>query len=1045
MTAMNSQPDDQGSRDRFTRDWWVNFAVVANAGSGKTTAISERLAEMALAENGAKLLECTAVVTYTKKAAAEIEQRARTVLRRRLASSGSADAKPLAVLDRAFFGTIHSFCLLLARRHGSPLGIHLNPVLIDQDDDSHWREFLEEDPMTFASLEPTQADAFLRHVSLDEIFDLAKGLDKATAERLLEARPGPRPTPSQAVLDEILATAPSRKGPGALALARNKDRAREWMRRLGADSDRLPIPKPEGGASGIVELYARLFAPLKGWLAQAGGVLAAELSLRYRAWRAERGVQSYADQIETALEVVKNSSMLEAIRGQGWRVLLDEAQDTDPSQFSVLVEIARPPGAPTGTWPGKGGAAPRPGHFCMVGDAQQGIYSDRADIRNFNDHVAAFESGLGGERLTFHVTFRAPGRVVSLLNETLPPAFGPGRDFSFGMPAAEGAPPPFLQVSYEPLVAGPSNVEGAAWRVPIRFSPVTGSRDVGDKKLADEARQLARLLAEGGPASVGAERWGDICILAPRRAWLAIIRDELREAGLKTALQMKRNRAGDSPVYAWVSGLMAVICDPDNAFEWVGVLREIFCVSDAEIASALRCGAFSWAEPGDHSGPVAGAIGTLTPFIDRADAEGESLGRFSAELCGACGLAAKARLADPSGGYEDELERLLSRAAELGVKGAGARGWLRDLLGSIDEFRSPGRPAGDAINLITSHSAKGLEWPVVIPAGLWRPIGHRPEHGMRIVRDRDGDSRVVFDNEGVGARTRVSLDREQQRNTVRLLYVTLTRAKKALVLPWPEEPPEEGSFGEIWGLDPGALGPIPPPVAAVPEPGPPPHVIEIPPPVEAPPPPSPAPAFPRRILPHELAAAPDLARASLHESAADAPLPARELKVDPLDFGVWWHETLEFMPWEGDRAAVAAHGEAALARAAEMGFGPRGREEWDRFLASEPCRLIREPRWNRLAEAGIFAPLAPGEWIDGVIDLVLHDPGAKEIWIVDWKTNRPRAGEGDEALLERLVEEYRGQLSAYGKSAAGFFDGCRTSLWVYSTAAGRWAGVGGPA
>jgi ATP-dependent helicase/nuclease subunit A len=1045
MTAMTSQPDDQGARDRFTRDWWVNFAVVANAGSGKTTAISERLAEMALAENGAKLLEWTAVVTYTKKAAAEIEQRARTVLRRRLASSGGADARPLAVLDRAFFGTIHSFCLLLARRHGSPLGVHLNPVLIDQDDDSHWREFLEQDPMTFTSLEAAQADAFLRHVSLDEIFDLAKGLDKATAGRLMEARPGPRPSPSQAVLDEILATVPSRKGPGALALARNKERAREWMRRLGADAGRLPIPRPEGGASGIVELYGRLFAPLKGWLAQAGGVLAAELSLRYRTWRAERGVQSYADQIETALEVVRNTSMLEAIRAQGWRVLLDEAQDTDPDQFSVLVEIARPPGARTGTWPARGGAAPRPGHFCMVGDAQQGIYSDRADIRNFNDHVAAFGAGLGGERLTFHVTFRAPGRVVSLLNKTLPPAFGPGRDFNFGVPAAEGAAPPFLQASYEPLVAGPGNAEGAAWRMPIRFSPVSGSRDVGDKKLADEARQLARLLSEGGPESVGAERWGEICILAPRRAWLPIISDELREAGLKTALQMKRNRAGDNPVYAWVSGLMAVVCDPDNAFEWVGVLREIFCVSDAEIASALRGGAFSWAEAGDHPGPIAGAIGTLTPFIDRADADGESLGRFSAELCAACGLAAKARLADPSGGHEDELERLLARAAELGAKGAGPRGWLRDLLGSVDEFRSPGRPAGDAINLITSHSAKGLEWPVVIPAGLWRPIGHRPEHGMRIVRDRDGGARVVFDNEGVGERTRMSLDREQQRNTVRLLYVTLTRAKKALVLPWPEEPPEEDSFGEIWGLDPGALDPIPGRPKAPASPGAP---AEPAPPQGAPEASgagSPAPAFPRRILPHQLASPPDLARASLHESAADAPLPAREFALDPLDYGLWWHETLEFMPWEGDEAAVGAYGDASLAKAEAMGFGQRGREEWDRFLGSEPCRLIREPRWNRLAEAGIFAPLSPGEWIDGVIDLVLHDPGTKEIWIVDWKTNRRRAGEGDEALLGRLVEEYRGQLSAYGRSAAGFFEGGRTSLWVYSTAAGRWAAVGEPA
>jgi ATP-dependent exoDNAse (exonuclease V) beta subunit len=1042
---MNSLPFDQPDRDRFTGVWTVNFAVVANAGSGKTTAISERLAAMALSAEGAGMLRRTAVVTYTKKAAAEIEQRARSVLLRRMEGEGMPDAGPLELLDKAFFGTIHSFCLHLARRHGSALGVHMNPRLIEQDDDAHWQEFLEQDPMTFASLDVAQVDAFLRHAALDDIFGLAKGLDRETAERLMAHRPGARPTPpSRSALDEMLAAQAARKGKGAEALARNKERAREWMRRFASDGERLPIAKPEGSASGIVDLYRRFFAPLKGWLAEAGGGLAAELSLRYRSWRLERGVQNYADQIETALEVLEDEPMLEWVREQGWRVLLDEAQDTDPKQFAVLVEITRPPGAQRGTWPSRGGPEPRPGHFCMVGDPQQGIYSDRADIRNFREHVGAFSSGAAGERLTFGVTFRAPRRVVAFLNGTLPPAFGPGRDFNFGVPSEEGAPPAFLQVDYEPLVPGPGNAEGSAWLLPIAARTDGGRRDV-DGKLADEARQVARHLKAGGPASVGAVAWGDICILAPRNDWLEIIRDELEDAGLSTALQMRRNRNGDNPAYAWVSGLLAVVCDPDNAFEWVGVLREVFCISDAVIASALRDGALEWREPGGHPEAVARAIGVLQPFIDRADIEGEALERFAAGIAAACDLGAKASVADPSGGVGDELARLLARAAELGAQGAGPREWLRDLLSSIDEFRAPGRPGKDAINLITCHSAKGLEWPVVIPVGLWRTIGQKPDAGLRMVRERDGRSRVVFDSEGVSPETRLSIDRELKRNSVRLLYVALTRARKALVIPWSAEPPGEDSFADYWGLDPGALDPIPAPSPGAPEAGPLPDEIEIPPPTEAAPAPSPAPAFPRRILPHELAGSPDLARTFLHEASIDSPAPVRESEADPLEYGIWWHETLEFMPWAGDAAAVGAHGEASLARASAMGFGQRGREELERLLASEPWRLIRQQRWARLAEAGIFAPLAPGEWIDGVIDLVLHDPGANEVWIVDWKTNRRRAGEGDEALLGRLADEYRGQLSAYGSSAEGFFKGCRMSLWVYSTVAGRWAGAGLPA
>jgi ATP-dependent exoDNAse (exonuclease V) beta subunit len=1039
---MNSAPFDQAERDRFTNDWTVNFAVVANAGSGKTTAISERLAAIALSPTGAKMLRRTAVVTYTKKAAAEIEQRARSVLLRRMEAEARPDVEPLELLDQAFFGTIHSFCLHLARRHGSTLGVHLNPLLIEPDDDFHWQEFLEQDPMTFDSLGAAQADAFLRHASLDDIFELAKELDRATAERLAACRPSASPPPpAQGVLDEILCAQASRKGKAADALARNKEKARDWMRRFASESDRLPIAKPEGSASGIDDLYRRFFAPLKGWLAEAGGLLAAELSKRFRSWRLDRGIQNYADQIETALSVLEDVRMLERVRAEGWRVLLDEAQDTDPKQFAVLVEITRPPGAPLGLWPSGGGAEPRPGHFCMVGDPQQGIYSSRVDIRNFRDHVAAFEAGAFGEKLTFGVTFRAPRRVVTLLNETLPAAFGADRDFNFGLPQEAGAPEPFLQVSYEPLVAGPENTWGAAWLLPVASGPDDGKRDVNGK-LAQEAAQIAQLLKAAGPSSVGATAWGDICVVAPRRDWLETVRDELEDAGLKTALQMRRNRNGDNPAYAWVSGLMAVVCDPDNAFEWVGVLREIFCVSDAMIASALHGGVFQWSEPAGHAEPVAGAIGVLEPFIDRADIEGESLEKFAAELSAACGLAAKARAADPEGGLEDELARLLARAAELGTQGAGPRAWLKDLLGSIDEFRAPGRPGRDAINLITSHSAKGLEWPVVIPVGLWRKIGHKPESGLRIVRERDGRSRVVFDSEGVGPETRLSLARELKRNTVRLLYVTLTRARTALVIPWRAESPDEGSFGEFWGLDPGALDPFPVPIPLAGSGERAPEVISAPREGDRPNQTgSPAPAFPRRILPHELAGAPDLSRASLHESSQDEPLPARQVQADPLEYGVWWHETLEFMPWGGETGVVAAHGEASLAKAAAMGFGDRAREEWDRLLASEPWGTLRDPRWTRLAEAGIFAPLGPGEWIDGVIDLVLHDPAANEVWIVDWKTNRRRAGEDDAGLLGRLTAEYESQLSAYGRSARGFFPGSGLRLLVYSTAAGLWAGV----
>jgi ATP-dependent exoDNAse (exonuclease V) beta subunit len=1040
---MNSQPRDQAARDRFTEDWGVNLAVVANAGSGKTTSISKRLAAIALSSDGAQVLKRTTVVTYTKKAAAQIEQSARAELLRRMAAGAKGGAQALAAMDRVFFGTIHSFCLLLARRHGSTLGIHLNPTVIDGDDDSTWQEFLEDDPMTFGSLTEAQVGAFLRHSTLDDMFALAKDLDLATATRLL-GRPvsGAAPSPSQAALDDILSATALRKGAATEALQRNKETAAGWMRQFASGTGRLPFADPDGKASGIVDLYMRFYAPLKEWMAAAGGVLAAELSLRYRAWRKERGIQTYADQIETALSVLGDPVLLEHIRSEGWRVILDEAQDTDREQFAVLVEIAREPGSPRGTWPHGGGPAPRPGHFCMVGDPQQGIYSERADIANFRRHVEAFERGDGGEKLTFDVTFRSPARVVRLLNRTLPAAFGPERFFNLGLPPADGAPAPFLQVDYEPLVAGPANPEGAALRLPIESVAITGRKDVADRKLVNEARRVARLLVGSGPSGVGASCYGDICILAPRTEWLMIVKEAMEEEGLKTALQIKRNRNGDNPAYAWLCGLLAVACDPDNTFEWVGVLREVFAVSDAVIASGVRGPlGFRWDEPEDQPEQIAVALRLMRSFVERVDVDGEDLLSYASDLALACRLHEKAALLDHEGGLGDELSRLLARAAEIGAQGGGPREWLRDLLASVGAFRAAGRPSPDSVNLITCHSSKGLEWPVVIPMGLWRELKIKAPAGMRLVAEAPGASRVVFDNDGVGNDTNESLRRARLRTDARLLYVTLTRSRTALVIPWADESPEKNSMAELWGLDPSQLDPLPSGTQGVP-----PKAVE---PVFTPAVAQvatlvvPRASFPRRVLPHELAKAPDAARSALHEASTELPAPLRDA-ADPLEYGIWWHETLEFLPWGGDPAAIEEHGRASLAKASQLGFEERGAGEWRRFLQSEAYQLLGHPRWTRLAEVGIFAPLPPGQWIDGVIDLILHDPNAGELWVVDWKTNKRRPAEEDPALLGRLSLDYKSQLQAYGSCASGFFEGCSVRLSVYSTVAGLFADISVP-
>jgi CRISPR-associated exonuclease Cas4 len=557
-----------------------------------------------------------------------------------------------------------------------------------------------------------------------------------------------------------------------------------------------------------------------------------------------------------------------------------------------------------------------------------------------------------------------------------------------------------------------------------------------EAQLAAEVRQIAAMLRACGPAAVGARTWGEICLLAPRNEWLVTARKELEAAGLKVALQMRKNRNGDNPVYAWISGLLAALCNPEDTFEWVGVLREVFAISDALIAETLRAERkFHWDEPERHPEPLRAALAVLQPLVGRVDAEGEPLERFAAELADACGLADKAALIDPGGALGAELERLLAQAAELGLKGAGPRAWRREMLLALDDGRPAGKPSEDAINLLTAHSAKGLEWPVVIPIGLWREIGTRDEAGLRLVPDAAGEPQVFFDNDSLPAATKEARERERRRELVRLLYVALTRARRTLVLPWGEEfaPAGESSFAELWGA---AMGQIPelefkvgPDLEmASTQPGA--SISTV------------APAgsadfrvLPQRILPHQLANAPDSVRSARHESSIDEPLPVRGGE-DAIDYGLWWHETMELLPWTGDDATVTTYGTRALQEAEARGFRVRGEEEWKRLRASAAWPVLRAARWLRQAEIGIFAPLRSGAWIDGVVDLVLHDPSASEVWVLDWKTNRRHSGESDEALLARLAAKYAPQLSAYGECIAEFFPGCRVRRSVFSSVVG---------
>src|SRR6266436_4528386 len=563
--SIMNEPIDQPNRERFVSELDQNFSVVAAAGSGKTRAITDRIVQIAKSEQARDRLPQLVVVAFTNRAADEMQQRARAEV-----LQAGISVEVLAAFNRAFFGTIHAFCVRLLESYGHYLGL---PPTFDviTDDDEVWNEFVQKQTTIGRSLSDENRRELLRHVQARALMELGRRADLEPGNPPAGKCPG---TDFSAVhrysaKGAMLQTVP----PYQKELKRAEQRWRDTQ-----DFVRWPICFSK--AKDFVRIKREAFAPIRRWIDQAALCVAAEVERDYREFRIERGLLTYDDQIALALELTKHPKIGREIREKSFRVILDEAQDTDPRQFSLLLELARPPEA-AGEWletrrdhppsPGYSVAGPRPGHFCMVGDFQQSIYRDRADLARYRRiHDTLVETG-AAEALKFSVTFRLDTAQLGFVNETFREILN---DCDH-------------QVAFVELNPCPEILPGQVVRLnlqPGNLLPDSRGKISDTRKAAEEACQLGQWLHRTGPEKLRAETWRDVAILCPRKEWLQTLRRGLRAAGLNVQIQSEKEVKGDSPAYAWLTALLIIMAQPRAAYEIAGLLRELFGISDHDLA-----------------------------------------------------------------------------------------------------------------------------------------------------------------------------------------------------------------------------------------------------------------------------------------------------------------------------------------------------------------------------------------------------------------------------------------------------------------------------
>lgn len=441
-------------------------------------------------------------------------------------------------------------------------------------------------------------------------------------------------------------------------------------------------------------------------------------------------------------------------------LLIDEFQDTSQSQYALLARLI-------GDWqPGDGRT------LFLVGDPMQSIYGFReAEVGLF---LGARANGIASVRpqpLTLSLNFRSGPGIVDWVNRALSEAFPETENVLTGA------------VTYEPSVPFKDDGSGRA----VRLHPF-----LTDDPGPEEARRVTEIIEEAQQKNPD----GTIAVLVLARSHLFQIVAALRRSQKKFRA-VEIDALGERPVVRDLMSLTQALLHTGNRLAWLSILRAPWCGLKLGDLEALVRGdpyAAVWdlmrdpARREQLSSDGRTRLDRLIPLLGDALARRERLPvrRWVESLWIALGgpacLETRAELEDAAACLD-----LLEQSTD-GMQ-------LRDetrLAEDVARLYAPSdAEAGEELQLMTIHKAKGLEFDTVILPGLGRRTRRDDPRLLRWTEYPDGDrSRLLLAPipEAAGDKDALydylkSIDRQKRvHENTRLLYVAATRARKSLHL-----------------------------------------------------------------------------------------------------------------------------------------------------------------------------------------------------------------------------------------------------------------------
>jgi exodeoxyribonuclease V beta subunit len=551
-----------------------------------------------------------------------------------------------------------------------------------------------------------------------------------------------------------------------------------YVRRFHTDDKPPPFTRAQASeiARVAVENPAAPIVSAKGDTPQMRRRLAKAVRDEFEERKRRMAIMGYDDlltRLKKTLDAQEGDAVAERLRTRWSVVLVDEFQDTDPVQWDI---VRRAFGGGDST-------------LVLIGDPKQAIYAFRgADVYAYLDAARS-----AGARATLAINWRSDQGLIDAYDTT----FGGAKLGNEG-------------IVYRKVEAAAANqaprLTGAPHAAPLRIRHVRrddpgialtprGFANVNSARehvATDVAQDLVELLASNARVECRTEDGrtrehqdvspGHVAVLVPTNRLAARIRDALDAAGIPAVINGAGSVFGTPAAREWLRLLEAIERPASPTRARAAALTCFLGWTTEQVAAAGEDGGeeihrrlHDWARTLRVKG-----VASLTQTIMLSERlPRRVLARADGER----------RLTDLR-----HIAQLLHGAAAAEQMGTTAlTAWLRRRIAEADqdtgdEERSRRLESdAEAVQVLTIHRSKGLEFPIVYLPFLWEP-GRIPNGKQPVLfHDADAGDERTIDLALQGDDFRRHHEQavvEQRGEDLRLAYVALTRAQHQAVVWW---------------------------------------------------------------------------------------------------------------------------------------------------------------------------------------------------------------------------------------------------------------------